>query len=334
MKVLNNNYTEKLQKMINRENITILIGILTILVVLWLLFYIIPNFFVSLFDTTLGNIILLLVAILVSYKNYKYGIILGITIIILYRFSIMSKKNVKEGFTWSQDSINHFIELQHTINPNVIFDAAIIQKQATQEDVDYFLKNGKWPWSEKVIELYKEAVSQNPYIRTDPQDAVNQARTVYNEKAILEIISWQTKEGKFLLNGLITKNSITKNSITKNSENQENKMPSEFGINSGIIDEKNDTIVCNMDTNGNSTLVKTQYENGKQTKINVDVNNLENMIPGFSFLNGPCNPCVALNSPPSYTCPFTINEKNNDQISSIWKYLWNTNFNLYTLEDL
>ena len=324
MKVLNNNYTEKLQKMINKENVTILIGILTILIVLWLLFYIIPNFFVSLFDTTLGNIILLLIAILVSCKNYKYGIILGITIIILYRFSKMSKKNVKEGFTWSQVSINHFIELQHTINPNVIFDATIIQKQATQEDVDYFLKNGKWSWSEKVIELYKEAVSQNPYIRTDPQDAVNQARTVYNEKAILEIISWQTKEGKFLLNGLITKNS-------ENQENQENKMPSGFGsygINSGVIDEKNDTIVCNMDTNGNSTLVKTQYENGKQTTTKVDVNNLENMIPGFSFLNGPCNPCVALNSPPSYTCPFTINEKNNDQISSIWKYLWNTNFNL------
>ena len=42
----------------------------------------------------------------------------------------------------------------------------------------------------------------------------------------------------------------------------------------------------------------------------VDYNNLENVIPGFSFVNGPCNPCGALNEKADYSCKFRLNVKN------------------------
>ena len=56
----------------------------------------------------------------------------------------------------------------------------------------------------------------------------------------------------------------------------------------------------------------------------VDYNNLEKLIPGFSFLKGPCNPCKNLNNPPDYNCPFELNIRGTEKgVTSIWKYLWN-----------
>ena len=31
---------------------------------------------------------------------------------------------------------------------------------------DYFLKNGMWPWSQDVINLYTDAINRNNFIRT------------------------------------------------------------------------------------------------------------------------------------------------------------------------
>jgi len=45
-------------------------------------------------------------------------------------------------------------------------------------------------------------------------------------------------------------------------------------------------------------------------------------MPGFSFVNGPCNPCSPLNDNPDYSCPFKLNVKGNDAISDVWKELW------------
>jgi hypothetical protein len=80
----------------------------------------------------------------------------------------------------------------------------------------------------------------------------------------------------------------------------------------------------------NMTLEKITYTGkdgitGLQTKdiSDVDYNDLEQTIPGFKFTNGPCNPCTALNSPPDYSCPFTLKLKNkSSSTSSVWNYLW------------
>ena len=57
----------------------------------------------------------------------------------------------------------------------------------------------------------------------------------------------------------------------------------------------------------------------------IDYHNLENIIPGFKFINKPCNPCLALNNHADYSCPFSLKTADNPsgQISGVWNYLWN-----------
>jgi hypothetical protein len=177
---------KELKNLFNQDNKTMLIGLLSILIILWIILYIIPEFLISLFNTILGNLILLLSVILVTAQDIKFGIVLAIILIILYRFS-----HLKEGFTWSEESGKQFIELQNSINPNVVFDTKEIKKQASQEEVDYFLKNARWPWSKGVEDLYKELLDKNTYVRLNPDDAMNDVKTRYNQTIITQILSDQ-----------------------------------------------------------------------------------------------------------------------------------------------
>ena len=225
-----------------------MIGLLTILILLWLVLYFIPEIFTSLFNTILGNLILITVSVLSLMYNLNYGIITTIVIIVIYRFSQLSR--AKEGFTWNKDSTHDFLLIQSTINRNNIFDVNLIQEnQASQEELDYFNKNGMWPWSQKTIQLFKEALNSNPYIRTYPGDAINHARTIYNESAVLQILSHQTKEGQFLLNGVL---------IQDPSGNSNEDLPNgygEFGYKAGLIGNKSDDIIkCNMNKPNGGTL--------------------------------------------------------------------------------
>jgi hypothetical protein len=325
------NISKKIKSVINEENKTILIGILTILLGLWLVIYLIPSFFVSLFNTFLGRIILFVAVILVGMNDYKKGLMLGLSLIILIRFIELIKMptqiNKKEGFELSQKSMTDFILVQNSINPKIIFDMEEIKKQASQEEIDYFLKNGMWPWSEEVINLYKEAINRNQLIRTYSEDSVNYARTIYNQNAILRIMSMETKEGSFLLSGV---------QVNDGKVNNLEDLPSgfgDFGYNSGLTSHMYPVIKCKIDENGNSSLEKTTYTGkggifGEQTSIQstVDYNNLESEIPGFKFVNGPCNPCESIISPTNHSCTFTLDIKNakpTQGISKVWQYIWN-----------
>ena len=317
------------KNIINEENRTKIIGFLTILILLWLVLYFIPEVFSSLFNTFLGNLILFTISMLTLMYDLKYGIIISIILIVIYRFSQLSK--TKEGFTWNKKSTQDFLQIENTINRNSIFDINMIQNnQASQEELEYFNKNGIWPWSQKTIELYREAINSNPYIRTYSGDAVNHARTIYNEAVILRIISYQTKEGQFLLDGVLIKDP---------SGNKMEDLPNgygEFPYKSGLIDNKSDDIIkCNMNKQNGSTLERIRYTGkggiyGEQTSktTSVDYNDLENIIPDFKFLNGPCNPCGAINENPDYSCPFQLKVKNKSPfISDVWQHLWNINDN-------
>jgi hypothetical protein len=153
---------------------------------MWTILYVIPTFLVSLFNTILGNLILLTSLILISSQDIKYGIVLAIILIVLYRFS-----HLQEGFTWSEESGRKFIELQNSINPNTVFDTKLIQNQASQEEVDYFLENSMWPWSKDVEDLYKELLEKNTYVRLNTDDAINDAKTKYNQSIITQILNEQ-----------------------------------------------------------------------------------------------------------------------------------------------
>jgi hypothetical protein len=322
------------------ENKTKLIGLLTILIALWLVLYFIPEIFLSLFNTLLGNLILVIVTLLIYMNNRIYGLIFGLVILTLYRFSRLSKEgfdlNVTGNFTIDdkQESLQeldqHFLKIQSTINKNIIFDMNIINSQASKDELKYFNKNGKWPWSQDVITLFEQAVTRNPYIRTVPEQATNYARTIYNEKAILRILSYQTKEGHFLLNGVLLKDP---------SGNKLEELPNGFGnfpYETGLLDNRVDDIIkCNMNNEDNPTLERIRYTGkggiyGEQTMntTSVDYNNLENLIPGFTFLNKPCNPCGALASTPDYSCAYRLQIKDTPPfISNVWQYLWNINDN-------
>jgi hypothetical protein len=322
MNLLKNISVKNIKNLINDDNKTKLIGLLTILIGLWLVLYFIPEIFVSLFSTLLGNLILIVITILVLTYDIKCGILLSIILIVVYRFSHLTKTQ-KEGF--SKNSENDFLLIQNSINPNKIFDMNLIHTQSSQEEINYFNENGIWPWSKKTQELYKEAIKKNPYVRTYYKDAINYVRTIYNESAILRVLSYQTKEGEFLLNGIQIKNP---------NGNKFEDLPSGYGnfaYNSGLLENRSDdTIKCNMKNSNGSTLERIKYTGrggifGEQTSstTNVDYNNLEEIIPGFKFVNGPCNPCGAINENPDYSCPFNIKLKNEPTvISNVWKKLW------------
>lgn len=315
---------KKLKNLINEENKIKIIGLLAVLITLWIILYLIPELFISLFNTLLGNLILVIVSLLVFMYNRIYGLFTCLIFIILYRFSYLSK----DGFT--DKSKIDFLNIQNTINKQNIFDLNILESQATQKELDYFNKNGMWPWSEKVIELYKEAVKNNPYIRTLPEDAVNYTRTIYNETAILRVLSYQTKEGQFLLNGILIKDP---------EGNKIEELPNGFGdfpYESGLLENRTDDIIkCNLSDDINPTLERIRYTGKggifgeqRQNVSQVDYNDLEKIIPGFTFLSSPCNPCKSMSLIPDYSCPFRIKVKRKTPfISNVWQYLWGINDN-------
>jgi hypothetical protein len=237
---------------------------------------------------------------------------------------------LKENFQTNQlteDSIQHFLLMQNTMIPNTNFDIDKLKQQVTQKELNYYLKHNIWPWSQKVIQLYKEATAKNKLIRTSPHESVRDARKIYNQTAILQILSYQTKEGRFLINGLIINNNNTNNPLQD--------LPSgfgTFGYQSGLITHLNDEIKCKIDPfNNNSHLEKIHYTGkggifGEQTKQITALNytDLENEIPGFKFIDEPCNPCSVFNNPSDYSCRYKLTNIPNqsNSISSIWKYLW------------
>ena len=337
----------KIKKLLelNDENKTKILGLLTILILLWLLLYFIPEVFVSLFNTLLGNLILVISLLLVYMNNRLYGLGVGLIMIILYRFFKLSK--VKESFTMNitgtfniQDTEQEekqkkeeerkiqeqqFLLIQNTLNRNTIFDINIIRSQASQKELEYFNKNGKWPWSKEVIELYQEAIRRNPYVRTVPEQATNYARTIYNEAAIVRLLSYETKEGQFLLNGILIKDP---------SGNKMEELPSGFGnfpYEAGLLENRTDDIIkCNIKNENNPFLERIRYTGkgwiyGEQTQqvTPVNYNDLEKIIPGFSFVNKPCNPCGNIAANPDYSCAFNLKVKDKPSfISNIWKYIW------------
>lgn len=321
---------------------TKIIGLLTILIGLWLVLYFIPEVFVSLFNTLLGNLILIISTILIFMNNRTSGLIVGLIILILYRFSRLSKEGFeinitgnfnidKEPQQMSQEEMNEdFLRIQSTINKNKVFDMNIINSQASQEELEYFNKNGKWPWSQEVIKLYEEAINRNPYIRTVPGIATDYARTIYNQNAILRVLATQTKEGQFLINGVLVKDP---------SGNKMEELPSGFGnfpYETGLLGNRvDDVIKCNMKNDNNPTLERVRYTGkggifGEQTEkvTPVDYNDLENIIPGFTFLNKPCNPCGAMAANPDYSCAYRLKVKDKPPfISNVWQHLWGINDN-------
>ena len=66
---------------------SLFVGILTLLIGIWLTFYAIPELFASLFNTLLGNLILVFILILTAMKNIVVSLGLAVFFLGLYNFS-------------------------------------------------------------------------------------------------------------------------------------------------------------------------------------------------------------------------------------------------------
>ena len=79
-----------LGELFSRKNLNLLVGLIALLVVLYIIMYAVPELFVNLFDTGLGNLILIAFIILAGMYNLNLSIGLAIVFIILWRFSHMT----------------------------------------------------------------------------------------------------------------------------------------------------------------------------------------------------------------------------------------------------
>jgi hypothetical protein len=243
--------------------------------------------------------------------NYNYKFLLLILLVVsIIMFNSYSKR--VEGFQnsnikWSPDLINRFIKYQQTVNENnTQFDLDILQKQATPEEAEEMLRTGYWPWPDDLKQEYIDNVWASPIIKIDPKYALDYAMKIYNEDTVREMLAWNTKEGHFLLYG------------------------GDLGVTDGLPTNIRNTIKCSTDINGNSVMQKKIYTNMNywngyigEKVTTVEPVDIPTEMTGFSFVNGPCNPCVALNSPGDFSCPFKLNVKGDDHISDVWKNLWN-----------
>jgi hypothetical protein len=149
-----------------------------------------------------------------------------------------------------------------------------------------------------------------------PLKSMNNDRTIYNENAILQMISLNDKEGEFLIEGKRVPG--TSPSYDPYSGR------GTYGIHSGLISDDNDLIQCNKDKLVRVHSVGNDGITGAHVSeiSDVDYNQLPKLVKGFKFIKQPCNPCVALNSPADYTCPFSIKKKGHPLISFAWEKLW------------
>ena len=249
--------------------------------------------------------------------KYNYYFILKIFLFILLIIGIIffnsfTKVKVKEGFVsnirWPDELVQRFIDYQRTVNLNDHqFDLDILQKQASPEEAEHLLSTGFWPWPDDLKYEYLDKVWQNPIIKFAPSFALDYAMKLYNKTAARELLAWNFKEGQFLLYG------------------------ANIGVTKGMPKNVNNSIKCVPDKDNNLFSIKKIVYKDMNLWNGYMEYNIQNLKPeeipehmnGFSFVKTACDPCVALNLPGDFSCPFRINDKGDDSISWPWKSLWN-----------
>ena len=301
-----------------------LIYIIIFLLLLFLL-YIIPKIMIFLFRSIMGFILIFTIIYLISRKknsfrfnhSFAFGLFMIFLIFYLSIYKSISSDSVgsipvaslpvaslKEGYkssTWSNDLIDRFLAYQYFHNPNYIFDIDIIQKQASSEEAEDYLKNGKWQWSNEVEKLYTNSVYQLPFVSISSKTAIENSKKIYNEKAITELMAWNSKEGQFILNGAV------------------------IGQSPGLPKNINNQIKCN--TKGQMMKIINKdidiYPGYmiQQKKI-LPSEDIPKTLAGFQFIDEICNPCIQGGK---HNCKFKLNIGDGGEISSIWEYIWGIN---------
>ena len=219
--------------------------------------------------------------------------------------------NDNDNNIWSNDLIKRFLIYQSTVNLNKNqYNLDILQQQATPEEVETLLDTGFWPWPDNLKQEYMDKVWSSPIVKIDPAFSLDYMRKIYNKRAIEELLSWDTKEGHVLLYG------------------------SDLGVSKDMPKNVHNTIKCEREINTDGSeefVMKKKIYTGMNlwngymnyNKEIVPNDDIPNEMPGFRFVKDSCNPCAVLNTPSDFSCPFQLNVKGNNEISSVWKTLWN-----------
>ncbi len=211
----------------------------------------------------------------------------------------------KEGFVWSDELKKKFDVYQKTENDNRNqYNIDILQQQASPEEAEQLLATGYWPWSNDTAYEYMDSVWRNKVIKMNVGEAVDYAKKTYNETAAKSLLSWNAKEGKFLLYG-------------------------------GKGRDKNTIIKCSSDENNRASMQKVIKNPNSPVPTVVPIDNvfIPYEMPGFFFIKNDnkkdkrdnseadvCNPCVALHG--DYSCPFALKMKGDENVSYIWSRLF------------
>jgi membrane protein implicated in regulation of membrane protease activity len=230
----------------NPDNQQLLLRILAVSIIAWTTLYGIPELFISLYETYLGNFILLLLILIVSINNYKLGFIVFMVLFIIHRVIYLSvykeqtkqqqgqqqgqqqTQKIQEGFTWSHDEVEDFLQLQSTVNPQIIYDVNQLKTYTSSDEMDTYMKNQVWPWSDDTQELYQELLDKNPNVRIYKTDGLNTAQKIYPEGAIQYIMK----------NQIDAANKHKKKHHNKHHNQNKKQLPSgwgKFGYTSGLI---------------------------------------------------------------------------------------------------
>ena len=79
---------------LSKNNLHLVVGLVSILIVLWTIMYAVPSLFVGLFSTFLGNMILLGLILLIAMFNKKMAIGISILLVIIYQFAHMTASKI------------------------------------------------------------------------------------------------------------------------------------------------------------------------------------------------------------------------------------------------
>jgi hypothetical protein len=275
---------------------TLFIFITSTAILFSLLIYLKPEWFVFLFGDILGQVVLVLaIGGLVYIKEYKLAIGLGCIFVLLYQsFLIASSSKKVEGFTdgvvawphsWPQELVDRFLKFENTFYPTLDINLNMLMSQASVEEVEYLLREHKWPWSVELKLEYVKAMSRNKIVKSYPiGQNLEDAQKVYNENAMRQQLFWNTKEGAFVLDGV----SIGGETVIRCAKNE---------------------------STGDDALEKIQFDGYDPINFNVltknsfiDTGDIEREVPGFKFMegSGQCNPCSNLSSAGS--CRFSVSQ--------------------------
>ena len=273
---------------------TLFIFVTSTAILFSLLIYLKPEWFVFLFGDILGQVGLVLAIIgLVYIKEYKLAIGLGCIFVLLYQsFLIASSSKKVEGFTdgvvawphsWPQELVDRFLKFENTFYPTLDINLNMLMSQASVEEVEYLLREHKWPWSVELKLEYVKAMSRNKIVKSYPVGQnLEDAQKVYNENAMRQQLFWNTKEGAFVLDGV----SVGGETVIRCAKNE---------------------------STGEDALEKIQFDGYDPIYFNVltknsfiETGDIEREVPGFKFLeeSGQCNPCANLSSAGS--CRFSV----------------------------